>query len=688
MDGLYADSPCQPAEDLTLPIIPFSLALKPGVSTQSTALQTGAGVNNSNLIRHKAGQIQKLGGCVRLSNSEFIGTARSLLPWADLNQRQYIGIGTTLLLEVYQDGDISSIQPIEATSNLTLPFTTVAASTTVTITDVSFAPVVGQPINIVNITYVDGITLQGIYLVTAIGVGTYDIEVSTPAIAGVAGGGDVLTFDTTITLDTIEITLGAATFVDGQALVVGVSTVVGGLTVEGYYPVVVTAGPVNTITDDEVALLTATGQENGGDVRIDYLLVLPEGDATTGAYGAGPYSAGLYGVGTPGLPVVPVTWWLALWGENLIAAYAQGTLYEWTPPVALGNVATPVTGAPSAMNGVFVAAPQQQAVAWGIYSATLLEQDDLLIGWCDVADLNDWTATAINQAGTFRLSSGSRIQSGLWNGLSGLIWTDLDLWSMTYVGFPLIYGFNRIGENSGLLAPRAVGVLGSLVAWMSQDEFFVYRGGGVQTLPCDVHDFIFDNIDRNYQDSVFCAVNSSMAEFAWWYPTQGSEGVCNAYVKWNSLENLWDVGSGSLMLSAWADQSVVGTPIGADYNNLIQQFETSYDFDGDPLDSWFLTGFFQMSEGEEFVTLKRILPDFTLSEGGVVQVTVYVSDMLVPSSAYPVRTYGPYTVTAETPYFIVRARGRVMRFKVQCTTLNTFWRYGKPLAEIQKEGRR
>jgi hypothetical protein len=671
-----------------VPVIPFSLALKPGVSTQSTALQTGAGVNMSNLIRHKMGQIQKLGGCARMSNSQFIGVARSLLPWADLSQRRYIGIGTTELLQVYQDGEIYPIQPLEATSDLALPFTTVAASTTVTITDGLFAPTVGQWINIVNIAYVDGITLQGLYQVASVGTGTYDIEVSTPAIAGVVGGGDVLTFDTTNLSNIVEITLGAATFVDGQALIVGVTTTVGGIDIEGYYPVTVAVGPLYTIADDEVASSTATAQENGGDVRIEYLLVLPAGDATTGAYSSGVYSAGPYGIGTPGTPSVPVVWWLALWGENLIAAYAQGTLYEWTPPVALGNVATPVAGAPSAMNGVFVAAPQQQAVAWGIYSATLLEQDDLLIGWCDVADLNDWVATSINQAGTFRLSSGSRIQSGLWNGLSGLIWTDLDLWSMTYVGFPLIYGFNRIGENSGLIAPRAVGVLGSLVAWMSQDEFFVYRGGGVQTLPCEVHDFVFDNIDKNYQDSVFCAVNSSMAEFAWWYPTQGSEGVCNAYVKWNALENLWDVGSDSLMLSAWADQSVVGTPIGADYGNLIQQFEISNDFDGDPLNSWFLTGFFQMSEGEEFVTLKRILPDFTLSEGGVVQVTVYASDMLVPSAAYPVRTYGPYTVTAETPYFIVRARGRVMQFKIECTTLNTFWRYGKPLAEIQREGRR
>lgn len=669
-------------------MIPFTLALKPGVSTQSTALQTGAGLNMSNLIRHKDGNIQKLGGCVRLSNETFIGVARCLLPWADLSGNEYIGIGTSELLQVYSAGQITPIHPIEDTSNLAAPFTTVAGSTTVTITDGGFAPVEGQWINIVTLTYVDGIKLQGLYQITSVGSGDYTIEVPTPASAGVVGGGVTLTFDTTNLMSEVEITLGAATFYDGESLVVGVSTTVGGLTLFDYYPVAVSGGPLYEITDDQTASSTATAQENGGNVRIEYLLVLPVGDSTTGLYGMGLYGAGLYGTATPGEEPVPVIWYLALWGENLLAAYSQGTLYEWVPPVSVGNVATAVAGAPSQMNGVFVAAPQQQAVAWGIYSASLAEQDDLLVGWCDVADLNQWTATATNQAGTFRLSSGSKILAGLWNGLSGLLWTDTDMWGMTYIGFPLVYGFNRMGENAGLLSSRAVGVMGGLVAWMSQDEFFVYQGGSVQPKACPVHDFVFDQLDQNYPESVFCAVNTAMGEFAWWFPVQGSEGVCTAYVKWNAMEDVWDVGSEGLSLSAWADQSVIGMPIGAAYNGLIQQFERSYDFDGEPLSSGFLSGYFQMTSGLEFVTLKRLYPDFYLSPGGVVQVTVYVRDTIsqTETAAYPVRTYGPYTVTAETPFVVVGARGRVFQIRLECTTLNTFWRYGSPPAEIQPDG--
>ena len=289
-----------------MPIIPFSLALKPGVSTQSTALQTGAGVNNSNLIRHKYGQIQKLGGCARLSNSQFIGTARSLLPWSDLSGNTYIAIGTTQLLQVWNLGEITPIHPIEATSDLTLPFTTTAGSPTITVTDGFFVPVVGQWINIATLSYVDGIKLQGLYIVTSVGTGDYTIEAATAAIAGVVGGGVTLTFDTTNTSAVVEITLGAATFVEGEPLIVSVTTTVGGIDIEGYYPVSVSVGPVYEITDDETASSTATAQENGGDVRIEYLLVMPVGDATTGTYGTGPYGAGAYGVATAGADPIGV----------------------------------------------------------------------------------------------------------------------------------------------------------------------------------------------------------------------------------------------------------------------------------------------------------------------------------------------------------------------------------------------
>ena len=239
-------------------------------------------------------------------------------------------------------------------------------------------------------------------------------------------------------------------------------------------------------------------------------------------------------------------WSMDKWGENLIAAPAGGTIYQWVPPVAGGNIALPLTNAPSVVNGCIVAAPEQQIIAWGIYSNSLGQQDPLLIGWCDVADNTDWTASATNQAGTFRITSGSRIVDVIWYGLAGLLWTDLDFWSMTYSNFPLIYGFNKIAPNCGLIGPRAADQLGTRVAWMSQNDFFQYAGGQVQTIECTVRDFVFNNLDRTYTDNIHCDTNTFYGEFMWRFPTTGSAGVCDAYVKWSPTENgAWDYEHGS-----------------------------------------------------------------------------------------------------------------------------------------------
>lgn len=671
-------------------MVDMRLKFEPGVSVQSTPLQTGLGLQASNLIRHKLGQIQKYAGCSRLSSDTFHGTARALLPWADLHGAGYIGIGTNELLEVYSEGAISSITPIDATSDLLTPYTTVAGSPLVTITDGSYVPAEGQWIEIQNASYVDGIFLQGVYKIVSVGVGDYVIDAGTNAIAGAVAAGAVITFNTTNTLTAVTITLGAYAFADQYDLLVGVSTIVGGITFVGDYTVTVTVGPVNTITGSVAASSTTSGQENGGNVRINYLLLLPVDDATSGTYGTGLYGEGLYGTATSSVLSPPqVRWTLAQWGEDLLAAYATGTIYHWVPPVAVGNVATAVAGAPSAVNGVFVAAPQQQAVAWGAYSATLGEQDALLIKWCDVADLNTWNVTTTNQAGSFRLTSGARVLSGMWFGLSGLLWTDLDMWVMTYVGFPLVYGFNRVGENCGLISQRAAGISGTTVAWLSINEFFIYRGGQVTVLPCDVHDFIFNNIDMTYADAVYCASNASSSELAWWFPVLGSDGVCTAYVKWNVTEGFWDYGQDQLTLSAWSDQSVFGPPIAADYNGLIQQFETAVDFDGVSLASSFATGFFTLQDGTDFVFLERIRPDLTMSTGGQVQIYINVADSVaqVPDAAYPVRTYGPYTVTQSTPFIVVRARGIYFQFILVAASPNTFWRIGSPLAIVQPDGK-
>ena len=329
-------------------------------------------------------------------------------------------------------------------------------------------------------------------------------------------------------------------------------------------------------------------------------------------------------------------------------------------------------------------------MAWGIYSSVLGEQDPLLIGWCDVANLNAWTATATNQAGSFRLSSGNLIIGGTWFGATGLFWTDLDLWAMTYIGFPLVYGFNKVAPNCGLNARRAWAAIGSVVVWMSQNDFFIYQGGSVQPLPCSVRDFVFNTIDVTNLEQMHADANTYGNEITWWFPQVGSNGVCTGAVKWHAAGGEWDITQSGLSISAWTDQSVWGPPIGSFYTNLLEQFETTIDFDGQILDSYILSGFFQIAEMEEILFVERVYPDIYLPSGGSVSLTFYFSDDLAAANNPAlVRTYGPYTVTSATEYLIVRGRGRVMQIRLDCNTqLNTFWRYGEPTATCSIDGRK
>lgn len=417
-------------------------------------------------------------------------------------------------------------------------------------------------------------------------------------------------------------------------------------------------------------------------------------------------------VPTPGATLG--TWTLATWGYNsdLISAWRGSAIYTWSPtlPLSGSGISLPVGGtSPPAVNGIFVAAPQQQMFAWGTYSAVSGAQDPLRVAWCDVADLSSWTATAINQAGSFTLSSGSEIIAGTWFNIIGLFWTDLDLWSAQYVGFPLIYGFNRVGQSCGLIAPRAFGVLGNIVAWMGQNDFHIYAGGSVHTVKCTVRDFVFNTIYRD--GPIHCDVNSQFWEITWRFSQIGNTGACNAYVKWNLTEDMWDVWAdpidgtpNSVWLTAWTDEAANQPPMGIDYDANLLVFEylpngfpypiTQYN--GEGLDSFYRTGWFYLAEGQEAVFVERIMPDFlftaapggSVPSGSFVTMTFYLADEVpYDDTDYPIRTYGPYTVTSETPYIIIRGSGRVMSYRVDCTDPDTFYREGKHMARVSITGR-
>lgn len=479
----------------------ISLALKPGVETTSTPFQSQSELSTSNLIRFVNGQIEKMGGCARLTNDVFLGVASALMAWASLIGTEYIAVGTTLRLEL-----------------LTAPWGAWA-----------------------NITPASG-----------------------------AGSGD---------------------------------------------------------------------------------------------------------------------WTLDKWGQDLVAAPAGGPLCHWLPPGP--GIAIAVPNSPPVVNGLVVAAPEQQIITWGAFSVTLGQQDPMLVAWCDVADLTVWTAAVNNQAGTFRIPHGSVILAVIWQGLNGILWTDLDIWSITYVNFPLVYGFNNLAQNAGLIGRHAVAQLGARIAWMGQNDFFLYQGGQAQKMICTVRDFVFDNLDRAFVNNIHADANTYYDEIKWCFPVIGSNGVCTAYVKWHSIDGLWDYGPAGPNLSAWSDQSVIGAPIGADYGGLIQQFETAIDWDGTPFNSGFVSGWFYLQEAGVNVFVERIMPDFTINAGGQIALSIEFADEIPQTVVdYPIRVYGPYPVTNSTPFIIVRGSGRVARIRLECTAPNTTWRYGKPIARASIDGHR
>lgn len=519
----------------------------------------------------------------------------------------------------------------------------------------------------------------------------------------------------------------------GSTYNVPISTTVGGTTLSGLYTVArLISADQFEIYADNAATSSTNGYENGGNIRASILSALINSAVGLNYfYGGGTYNEGVYGSGyvpaaTNGDPITAVDWWLDNWGSILIGCPTGGAIYYWQP---VGSNITNLSYAPNSPlfnNGCFVAMPQRQIIAFGSSFDGI--QDPLLVRWCDLADFSVWLGQANNQAGSYRIPTGSKIVGGLQAPQQGLIWTDLDLWAMTYVGQTYIYGFNKIGANAGLIAPKATGQMGGDVFWMSQKAFFKFGGQGVEPIPCPIWDQVFQNFfpgndaDGNpYTDRIRCAPNSQFGEITWFFPAHYTSdidadtglpkdslimgtGEVNAYVKYNVILNQWDYGyqhpdDPTVLVgrTAWIDQSVLGPPIGAAAATSVEgqstgfyvyQHETDNDADGAPIDCGFTTGYAQIAEGDNMIFIDQVWPDmkwgfFDEPKTAKVNLTFYVTNY--PGDAP--RVYGPYEVTVGTQYLSVRMRGRLIAFSVTSTDLGSFWRLGALRYRFQPDGK-
>ena len=371
-------------------------------------------------------------------------------------------------------------------------------------------------------------------------------------------------------------------------------------------------------------------------------------------------------------------------GQILVNSTPFEPIYQYDPTQG-SPAATVIPNAPPVNTGVFVAMPERQLVAYG--STVTGVQDPLLVRWSDLNNFNTWIATVTNQAGSYRLTKGSRIVGAIQGPQQGLIWTDIDLWSMQYINQPDVYSFNEIGTGCGLIAKKAACSINGVVYWMGASQFFSLDSNGVQVVSCPVWDTIFQDLDQNNINKIRSAVNSRFGEVSWFYPNQSGGGEVNAYVKYNIFLNQWDYGL--LGRTAWIDQSVLGPPIGADPSTLyLFQHETSPDANGQALVASFQTGYFALAEGDDLTYVDQVWPDATWgSYGGspnaTLNITFYVTD-------YPGQTpkvFGPYAVTQSTTYISPRFRGRLVSIGIQSQDVGSWWRIGLIRYRYSADGR-
>jgi len=262
--------------------------------------------------------------------------------------------------------------------------------------------------------------------------------------------------------------------------------------------------------------------------------------------------------GQSGTPITATGWSLDNWGSDLIACAQNGAIYSWN--ATSGNsTAQVISEAPPFNGGAFVAMPAQILVAWGSTANQNIgvDQDPLLVKWSDQLNYREWTPSTTTQAGSYRIPTGSRIVGGLQGPRTALLRTDLDVYAMQYVGYPLVFGFNKIGASCGLIGKNAACQLGGTVFWMGPSNFFALTGSGATPLPCPVWDAVFQDLDPDNKSKVVCAPNTVFNEVWWFYPSNGATEN-DSYVKLNVVEGSWDYGP--IGRSAWIDQSVFGNP--------------------------------------------------------------------------------------------------------------------------------
>ena len=721
----------------------------PGFNKQVTPTGAEGQWTGGNNVRFRYGTPEKIGGWDQLGEDKLTGAGRALHHFDDNAGIKYAAIGTNRILYVYSGGQYYDITPIRTTIT-GCDFTSTSSSTTVTITfpsphgladdDIILMDAVSG-VTAIGSTYTDASFEDIKFMVTAAPTAT-TIEVTmataealTPlSNSGSASGLCYYSVGPAQQLGGYGFGTGnwsgaasgpaTTTLVTTIASDAAVTTVV--LTSSAAFP---TSGEIRIGSEDIsfTANDTSTGTLSGGSRSVNgTTLALHTAGATI--TNISDYVA--WGeASSADFTINPGLWILDNYGTKLIALIYNGQCFEWDSSVAnpTGTRATIISGAPTASRHMIVSPVDRHLIFLGTETTIgdTSTQDDMFIRWSDQESLSDYTPTATNTAGTQRLAQGSRIIGAIRGRDTMYIWTDAALFLMRFVGQPFTFSFEHVGTNCGLIGKNACMEVDGTAFWMSENGFFQYSGQ-LQTMPCLVEDFVFDDLNSTPRDLINAGLNNLFGEVSWYYCSSGSD-VVDRVVTYNYLESvmlkkpIWY--TGDLARTAWSDSSVFDKPHACYYDNAD---DVSYDVVGntdgitvyyehetgtDQVDAGgvvtaiaanVLSGDFDITQkraaqgqmlgtpdlrgdGEYLMKIRRFLPDF-ITQAGDTRITLFLRNY--PNSSAASSSLGPFTITSSTDKVDTRARARAIALKIENTSSSQNWKLGTFRLDIQPDGRR
>ena len=722
------------------------IGFAPGINKQITPTGAEGQWIDCDNVRFRYGTPEKIGGWKQLGDDKLTGAGRGLHHFVNSKARKYAIIGTNRILYAYSGGVFYDIHPIKSTTTLTNAFTTTNGSSTVTITFSSPH----------NIGEQDIILLDNFSSITNSNFGASDFNDKKFMVTSVPSSTTI-----TITMPSNESGSGATTS--------------GGIRVQHYYPVGPavqakgfgwslgtwggeTAGEPTTTLTNGINDTVTTGIILGDvsqfpDSGTNFIKIDNEEISYTGISGneltgvtrevrgttKAAHSGGAtvtsttnfvaWGEAASGdLVLEPGMWSLDNFGDKAICLIHDSAVFEWDSAAtgAENTRATIISGAPTASRHMLVSTPDRHLVFFGTETTIgdTTTQDDMFIRFSDQEDINTYTPTATNTAGTQRLADGSQIRGAIRGRDAIYVWTDTALFTQRFVGQPFTFAFSQVGTNCGLVGQNAGVEVDGSAYWMSENGFFRYAGK-LESLPCLVEDHVYDNINlESGNQMVSAGLNNLFGEVIWFYPTTGSS-VVNKMVAYNYFDSsrerpVWT--NGTLARTMWEDSAVFGKPHALEYSASV---DTSFDVVGNTEGSTIYyehetgtdqvqggtttaitanisSGDFDITQqttrggqstgvatfrgdGEFLMKIRRFIPDF-ISQTGNTQVTLQLRNY--PNDSQASSSLGPFTVSSSTQKVDTRARARAIALKIENTAASQSWKLGTFRLDTQPDGRR